>query len=46
MVRILVLSVLLTVLANPREEKNRAAERPDPMKELRAAIDGWWRVPQ
>ncbi len=31
---------------DPREEKNRAAERPDVVKELRAAIDAWWRVPQ
>jgi uncharacterized sulfatase len=35
---------LYHVLSDPREEKNRAAERPDLVKELRAAIDGWWRV--
>lgn len=34
------------VLADPREEKNRAAERPDLVEDLRAAIDGWWRMPQ
>jgi arylsulfatase A-like enzyme len=37
---------LYNLLADPREEKNRAAERPDLVKELCAAIDGWWRVPQ
>ena len=37
---------LYNVLADPLEEKNRAAERPDLVKTLRAAIDGWWRVPQ
>lgn len=36
---------LYDVLTDPREEKDRAAERPDLVKELRAAIDGWWRVP-
>ncbi len=35
---------LYNVLADPREEKNRAAERPDLVTALRAAIDGWWRV--
>ncbi len=37
---------LYNVLADPREGNNRAAERPELVKELRAAIDGWWRVPQ
>jgi uncharacterized sulfatase len=37
---------LYNVLADPREEKDRAAERPDLVKTLRAAIDGWWRVAQ
>jgi arylsulfatase A-like enzyme len=36
---------LYDVLTDPREEQDRAAERPDLVKELRAAIDGWWRVP-
>lgn len=36
---------LYNVLDDPREEKNRAAERPDLVKALRTAIDGWWRVP-
>jgi hypothetical protein len=35
---------LYNVLADPREEKNRAAERPDLVTALRAAIDGWWPV--
>jgi uncharacterized sulfatase len=37
---------LYNVVADPREEANRAAERPDVVKALHAAIDGWWRVPQ
>ena len=37
---------LYNVLDDPRKEKNRAAERPDLVTALRAAIDGWWRVPQ
>jgi hypothetical protein len=36
---------LYNVLTDPGEEKDRAAERPDVVKDLRAAIDGWWRVP-
>ena len=36
---------LYNTLDDPREEKNLAAERPEVVKELRAAIDGWWRVP-
>lgn len=36
---------LYNVLTDPREEKNRAAERPDIVKQLRAAIDAWWGVP-
>ncbi len=37
---------LYNVLADPREERNQAAERPDMVRDLRAAIDGWWRMPQ
>jgi uncharacterized sulfatase len=37
---------LYNTLDDPQEEKNLAAERPDVVKELRAAIDAWWRVPQ
>jgi hypothetical protein len=37
---------LYNVLTDPREEKNRAAERSDIVKQLRAAIDAWWRVPE
>ena len=33
---------LYNVLDDPREERNRAAERPDLVKALAAAIDGWW----
>jgi arylsulfatase A-like enzyme len=35
---------LYNVVADPREEKDRAAERPDLVKALRAAIGGWWHV--
>jgi uncharacterized sulfatase len=37
---------LYNVLADPREENNLAAGRPDLVRELRSAIDGWWRVPE
>ena len=37
---------LYNVLADPREERNRAAERPDIVKTLRTALDSWWRVPE
>jgi arylsulfatase A-like enzyme len=36
---------LYNVRDDPREEHDRAAERPEIVKELRAAIDGWWKVP-
>ena len=36
---------LYNVLKDPREETNRATERPDVVNELRASIDRWWRVP-
>lgn len=37
---------LYNVLIDPGEEKNLAPERHDLVKELRASIDGWWRVPE
>lgn len=36
---------LYNVVTDPAEVTNRAAERPDLVKELRAAIDAWWQVP-
>jgi arylsulfatase A-like enzyme len=36
---------LYNVRTDPKEEQNRAVERPDLVNELRAAVDGWWRVP-
>jgi uncharacterized sulfatase len=37
---------LYNVVSDPREERNRAAERPDVVRTLRTAIDAWWRVPE
>ncbi len=37
---------LYNLTADPGEQQNRAAEHPGVVAELRAAIDGWWRVPQ
>ena len=37
---------LYNVLADPREEQNQAQHRPDMVKALRTAIDGWWRMPE
>ena len=37
---------LYNVSADPREERNRAAERPDIVKTLRTALDAWWRAPE
>jgi hypothetical protein len=37
---------LYNVVTDPREERNRAAERPDIVRMLRTAIDGWWRIPE
>jgi arylsulfatase A-like enzyme len=37
---------LYHLLTDPHEERNRAAERSDIVKQLRAAIDAWWRVPE
>lgn len=37
---------LYNVLADPKEETNRAGERPDLVRELGEAIDAWWRVPE
>lgn len=37
---------LYNLLTDPHEEKNLALERPDTVKELRASMDRWWRVPE
>ena len=37
---------LYNLLKDPGEERNVAPERPDLVKELRASIDRWWRVPE
>lgn len=36
---------LYNVREDPHERHDRAADRPDVVKELRAAIEKWWRVP-
>jgi hypothetical protein len=37
---------LYNVMKDPAEERNLATEYADLVKELRASIDAWWRVPE